>query len=294
MIVLTEKAHEAIRRVVAHRLVRFVQDIDDVCNDAVVHLLSRDPEAGEIADLPGYAAITAHHACDEYFRRKFPQRHRLKNRLRYLLKPERQFALWASPSGVWLCGYSRWQTLPPVPVPAVAANPSPEAQLRQIFDAAQGPVPFEALIDAVARLWGVADTQVPLEDHHALITPRDERDQRASLQQVWQEIRQLPVPQRLALLLNLRSADQWCPLRLLPATGIASIRDIAATLEMAAEELAALWNKLPLDDNLIAHRLQITRQQVINLRKSARKRLERRTTVVIPISNDHPAKGDPQ
>jgi hypothetical protein len=37
-----------------------------------------------------------------------------------------------------------------------------------------------------------------------------------------------------------------------------------------------LWKELPLDDLTIAGRLGATRQQVINLRKSARARLVRR------------------
>jgi hypothetical protein len=39
----------------------------------------------------------------------------------------------------------------------------------------------------------------------------------------------------------------------------------------------ALWNKLPMDDNGIAAFLRVTRQQVINFRKSAKERLARRT-----------------
>jgi len=45
---------------------------------------------------------------------------------------------------------------------------------------------------------------------------------------------------------------------------------------MPVERLASLWNKLPLQDADIALLLGITRQQVINLRKSARERLARR------------------
>ena len=45
---------------------------------------------------------------------------------------------------------------------------------------------------------------------------------------------------------------------------------------MPAPELAALWPDLPLEDAAIAERLGLTRQQVINLRKSARARLGRR------------------
>jgi hypothetical protein len=45
---------------------------------------------------------------------------------------------------------------------------------------------------------------------------------------------------------------------------------------LGAEEFANLWNELPLEDASIASLLGVTRQQVINLRKSARERLTRR------------------
>ena len=48
------------------------------------------------------------------------------------------------------------------------------------------------------------------------------------------------------------------------------------TLLTAVEEFAALWNELPLADNAVAARLGCTRQQVINLRMAARKRLGHR------------------
>jgi hypothetical protein len=63
---------------------------------------------------------------------------------------------------------------------------------------------------------------------------------------------------------------------LLPYTGTATIEQIAEALEFPLEEFLELWNKLPLDDATIAEFLGATRQQVINLRKCARERLERR------------------
>jgi hypothetical protein len=96
------------------------------------------------------------------------------------------------------------------------------------------------------------------------------------LRELWQELQQLPVRQRIALLLNLRDAEGQGMIASLPLTGVATMRQIAAVLEMPAAELAALWRDLPLDDQRIALRLQLTRQQVINLRKSGRDRLARR------------------
>lgn len=99
---------------------------------------------------------------------------------------------------------------------------------------------------------------------------------RSSLRALWVEIRQLPERQRAALLLGLRDDTGRSVLFLLPATGTASIREIAAALGWSAERLAGLWNDLPLNDHRIADLLSASRQQIINLRKSARERLGRR------------------
>ena len=75
---------------------------------------------------------------------------------------------------------------------------------------------------------------------------------------------------------DFRDADGHGVIFMLPFTGLVTMRGIAEVLEIPAPELAALWRTLPLDDAAIAMRLGITRQQVINLRKSARARLGRR------------------
>jgi hypothetical protein len=90
------------------------------------------------------------------------------------------------------------------------------------------------------------------------------------LRDVWAEIRELPVPQRAAVLLNLRDVQA------LPLVGVATLREVAATLGMPAPALAAIWNRLPLEDAEIAALLHVRRQQVINYRKAARERLARR------------------
>jgi len=101
-------------------------------------------------------------------------------------------------------------------------------------------------------------------------------EKRIFLERLWQEVRELPRAQRVALLLNLREADGGGCLALFPATGVATLRQIADALELSAEQFAELWPQLPLDDATIGRLLELTRQQVINLRKSARERLARR------------------
>ena len=90
------------------------------------------------------------------------------------------------------------------------------------------------------------------------------------------EIEILPLPQRMALLLNLRGGGSGSAIALLVLLGVTTFDALAAALAMTGEELAAIWGELPMDDLTIAERLGVARQQVINFRQSARKRLDRR------------------
>jgi len=96
------------------------------------------------------------------------------------------------------------------------------------------------------------------------------------LQRLWEELQQLPRNQRAALLLNLKEANGVGCITLFPVTGIATVRELANALDLSAESFAELWNELPLEDATIAELLGLTRQQVINARKSGRERLTRR------------------
>jgi len=107
-------------------------------------------------------------------------------------------------------------------------------------------------------------------------TPHDELETRENLTQVWREVQELPVQQRMALLLNLRDVDGMNALALFVLLNVVGLNEIAAVLDMTLQRLSELWNELPADDLTIAAMLGKTRQQVINMRKSARERLARR------------------
>ena len=107
-------------------------------------------------------------------------------------------------------------------------------------------------------------------------TPLIRLERREDLASLWNEIVLLPLPQRIALLLNLRGGGSGSAIALLVLLGVTTFDALAAALAMTGEELAAIWSALPMDDLTIAERLGVSRQQVINLRQSARKRLGRR------------------
>jgi RNA polymerase sigma factor (sigma-70 family) len=303
---VVEHAQPGIRRIVRYKLAfqgqSEAQDVEDVSSEVLVELISRlrsmkdGSGADSIGAFSGYTAVAAYHACNEYLRRKYPNRHRLKTRLRYLLSTEKRFAIWEDESCEWLCGFASWQVNGRASataerlqrwqdelgdMPRGRTTQHPADLLADIFDRMEGPVPFDELVSMVAHVWGVDDPP-PASETAARDLEADETDPvsridlRRWMGELWTQICELPVAQRAALLLNLRSGSDGAAVALLPLTGVAGIREIASVLDLPCDEFAALWNRLPLDDLAIAERLGVTRQRVINLRKSARERLTRR------------------
>jgi DNA-directed RNA polymerase specialized sigma24 family protein len=294
------------------------QDAEDVRGEVVVQLLTRlhrlksNPGNEGISNLRAYVAVTTYRACDKHLRQRYPQRWRLKSRLRYLLTHQPGFALWQADDGEWWGGFDVWrerqktsvqsgrlQQLRDHPQTFVqdalrgedARRMNPADVVAAVFDWVGHPVALDDLVGVIADLQGVRDEPPTSfagndDDGNGYVLERvgDQRvnvdvevDQRAHLQWLWTEIRQLPPRQCAALLLNLRDAQGRGVIALLPLTGVATMRQIANVLSMLPEEFAQLWNDLPLDDETIAQHLGVTRQQVINLRKVARERLLRRT-----------------
>lgn len=310
--IIDEHAGPVIRGVIRSRRSGFSDagagpDAGDVYNEAVALLLTRldglRGGAEPVSDLTAYAAVVAHNACHAHLRQKFPRRWQLKNRLRYLLRNHAGLALWQAEGGDWLCGLDdarpyegsrragleRLQALRDAPGTLAGFGPrgSDPASARlaalvpAVLEWAGAPVEFDALVSVVADMQGVTD-EVLDADEGAAQELKDERadvgdafERRQFFARLWEEVCALPVRQRAALLLNLREAQENV-ITLLPALGVASIRAVSEALEIPYAEFLRLWNELPLEDAAIAERLRLTRQQVINLRKSARARLARR------------------
>jgi DNA-directed RNA polymerase specialized sigma24 family protein len=289
-------------------------DAEDLYSETLLQLLARlkeckaSPEEKSIGNLRSYVAVISYNTCYEYLRLKYPQRHNLKNKLRYLLTHQPGLALWENESGALLSGFSKWRETVNARTGSdrlqqLLNDPQAELQSLQprvdfhrqkprdlvatVFTYTNHPIELDELVNVVAKLWGIKDrraesaTREVDPDTYAHPATRradlsEEVDQRLFLKWLWEEICLLPARQRMALLLNLKDEQGGGVAALLPITGIATMRQIAAALEMTAEEFARLWPELPLDDAGVARLLDITRQQVINLRKCARERLARK------------------
>ena len=289
------------------------QDANDLFNDIVANLLSRlrqirsDRPSGPIGDLRGYIAATAYNACNLYLRQKYPRRSRLKNRLRYLLSHDAAFALWTNEASGLTGGFAEWRDkaepapqrllekirqdpaewIQSVGLPSVGTDRAQlTSLLSALFESCGGPIKLDDLVNVVAEICREKDQpDEPIDTVLNLVAPALDfetvLEQQHMLALLWQEVCALPRRQRLALLLNFRDARGQDLVSLLPYTRTATITQIAEALDFPVEDFLELWNKLPLDDVTIAELLDATRQQVINLRKCARERLERRIKAVI-------------
>jgi len=257
--------------------------------------------------------VTTYNACDCFLSRKYPQRRRLKNGLRYLLTHREGFALWQDEKQNFVGGFRRWQfgtsgddsslKIQSLHEDARAFERDVKVEkswseqknayelLTAIFEWTNVPVEIDLLTSVCADWWNVTDETVEIDaantnekgEERPNIQLSDARpdaftetERRDYLQRLWNEIADLPMRQRVAVLLNLKDQNGRGVVDLWLVVDVASVEKIAAVLEMSVEAFAELWNDLPLDDNRIAEKLNLTRQQVINLRKSARERLARR------------------
>jgi RNA polymerase sigma factor (sigma-70 family) len=283
LVALLDQATPAIRAAIRRKIPE--ADADDLVADTQLRLLDRLLRADDdpLEDFLAYAAVTAYRVCYSWLRDAKPNRARLANQIRYLVENDRRFAGRIAPAA--------GASVPPAILDRL--RPFAHRTLADVLDRvlkAAPPLCLDSLIDAVADLQGIRDTpHEPLDEKTAASMESDlagSLDRRRRLHALWDQVRQLPLPQRHALLLNLRDDQGQSAIEALPVCGIASLRDIAAALEMPLADLAHLWNRLPLDDHAIAARLGLTRQQVINLRKSGRERLFRRlgpATVILAI-----------
>jgi len=313
--IIDEHAEPIIKRILRSKLrvplnergTQQNQDALEIAGDlratiiSTLRALKQNPNQTAIASFSDFVAIKTYSACVDYFREKHPQRWRLKSLLRRRLRQNPRFALWQAEDKRWYASFSGRQATGSEaegPDASESVSYSTDGKLRDaqmksdeflgvLFKRSGGPMGFDEVVKIAAETWHIHDP--PIESIDTGCSERDHQftsseprvdlalEQRLFFEQVWGEVCQLPVLQRAALLLNLRDSRDGGVISFLPFLGVASKEELARLLEMPYEDFQKLWSKLPLDDFRIAQMFGITRQQVINLRKTARERLARRT-----------------
>jgi hypothetical protein len=274
--------------------------------------LKREPAEHSIHNLRGYIVTVTNRAWNDQLRAKYPNRSKLKNRVWYVLSRDSTFFLRRAASGEWICGFKEWEQLEkPIGFGDAFLNErfpdlrrfqvqdrsglpgasSLRSGLEQLFSFANGPLNPDDVVEMMSRIYDVrdestlrtsADTEFEMDNLiDERINPSKSMETTQFLKKLWIEICDLPVRQRVALLLNLKDSEGRDILSTLPLTGTATFREIAAVLEIAPNDFITLWKQLPIEDTKIAEFMEITRQQVINLRKSARERLVRKLKTIL-------------
>jgi DNA-directed RNA polymerase specialized sigma24 family protein len=291
---------EHVQPIIARVLARYrppampsedAEDLAATINLRVVRRLQQlDNGEDPIERLEDYVAAVSYNVIYGFLRRRYPERTRLKNRLRYLIAHDQRFAMWEA-AGESICGLARWRGREPVhsrftidhATNAMLDRSAPGCSLIAVFERAKGPLRFDDVVRIAADLWHVSDN---VEHASADDQPSDDRspaveiETRQYVEALWREVQQLRDHQRTALLLNLRDVKGTNGIALLLISGVATLDEIARAMGMTPERLSEVWNELPFDDRTIAGMLKLSRQQVINLRKAARERLGRRMATI--------------
>lgn len=290
VIVMTH-AHPTARRVVARyrsTSALSTEDAEDIVGTVHLRLVRRLRALTIARDEPierleDYVATLTYHVIYDHLRRRFPERMRFKNRLRYTLDRDPRFAIWPTQAGI-ICGLSEWKKEPRQVRGELRGDWSalrgqaPADAVASVLRDVNAPILLDDLVRALGEVWHIGNAMARSDVTLADLRPGvdSEVEARDFIARLWREILMLPEQQRAALLLNLRDDEGGNAVALLVMLGIATIDAIAAAVGLAPEALAELWNDLPIADQRIGEMLQRTRQQVINLRKSARARLTRR------------------
>jgi len=307
--ILTGDVQPRIRAVV-HAYVRAdwpidAHDVDDIVGQVTLRVLRKLRaatvlEEESVQNVEAYVTTLTKNTVRDVMRRRSPERTRTKSRLRYLFEHDSRLALWSA-EGVTLCGLASWKNREDHLIQGAVsrARGAGDQGSSALFEnhatnagavlwsesalSAEGmiaaltvlgkPVRLADLVSALVA--GEESREVPRIDT-AYEMERETFEARQYLQILWREIRELPPKQRAALLLNLREPGSGNAVTLFVAMGIATLDEIAEAVELSHEGLSAIWDELPFDDLRIAAHLGLRRQQVINLRKSARERLARR------------------
>jgi len=316
---LTDCAPPILNRVVRRRMGSLYSpgDAADLSSEAMLELLTRLRalrEGSGAWDLP-FDALAAGVAANTVYRflaRRFPERNRLRKRLRYVIESNGRFRLWVGANGTAVCGLARkslfrlrssaaghaegegesqadsadvqrcLERLANHPLPAEPL----EALVLEILRTLGRPIDLSRLAGLVAEITGSREpswvTPSPASEGEIPGLPPDPApsaalrlELRQRVERLWPEVLLLSARHRTALLLSAR-APSGAALWLVVDLGVVSFREVAAALEITPQQLAELWNRLPLEDREIAARLGVDRQQVINFRSTARERLARR------------------
>lgn len=253
----------------------------EVRSEVLLRLMRRlrDVNSDPILRLEDYVAGMTSRVIDDLIRTALPEWARLKHRVRYIVDHDDRFVVTVYADGRTLC------SAPATPFgQRRVRNRAAERLARMMLELlpdSEDELTIDEIVNRIAERIGIIDPVHVEPGRLAMsraLAPDVTVESIQSLGELWREICELPRRQRLALLLNARDAAGDSVMRLLIESGVVTACELALAVEVRESDLEPLIGRLPMMDIAIAESLQVTRQQVINLRSAARDRLARRTS----------------
>jgi len=277
------------------------RNVEDLCSEAhlnvirALRLLKAKTDHKVIRNLDAYVSVVVRQVCDQQLRRLNPNRVRLESQIRYICSHHPEFAIWEV-EGRFVIGRSSWKSRVPTDKKPDVESVQKQfiknkgftlkstKQMITICDCAlnesKAPLELENVVRIAEIILGGSVLRYENLDDVEQQDPSQSIDEKLHLQKylqrVWSEVVQLPTAQRIAILLSLKDDSGRPLLPFLPLLKVANVEEIELHLSLSREEFTKIWNSLPLSDRDIAEMLNLTTQQVANLRKCARERLTRR------------------
>jgi len=271
--------------------------------------LKANSRAKPCKDILGYINGITNNACNDYFRRIYPERARLAKRIRDFIAARPDFALWESRDrtrGEWLCGFKEWRKRKPssvsaswletfrrdttVVVEALSQDSGIQSTslahlLTSIFNEIGEPFGINELVDLVADLKGIRDMPMTsIEANAARLSAQlpdtalrieSVLEMREPLRRVWKGLREFPADQLKSYLFYARDQFDEDLINRFLAARVATEDEIAALLGMTRDRLRDLrLNELPLDNASVAKELKVTAERAYKLRRQAIRRIE--------------------
>lgn len=273
-------------------------DFEDLCGESCLKLVEKlnalrnESDAQQIRDFKAYAAVVAFNIWNEFLNDGTPNRKSLKNKIRYALGKGIEFEVWQEKDEIYGGLIVHKRRIKQVSTENLTIRVEKEfADFRnaalpdllfEISEKANSALKLNEFTAIVARLWSIEDLpDIALDGFRengfsAKSFRRNGFEMRFELEQIWREIRILPVNQRVALLYNLRDERGREMLFMFFNARIASLREISEAMNLSLEDCAKVFPFLPFTDKAIAEKMNLTAKQVGNLRKVARENLRRR------------------
>ncbi len=254
----------------------------------------------DICEIRRFVATITHNVCNDFLRMKYPERNRLKNKLRDLMRRHPDFSCWMMENRI-LCGLKNW----------VGQAESKQAErlvddlnekddadevgkltdcarlplsklVAEIFSRCEGPIEIDHLVYIIARLHGIKDrlNQSIEGDNQSLaqipdssVSYYEHLETKEFFLMLWRACCELSLGQRRAFILTSSDYMGESLLHRLLRERVITISQVYQSLDLTREFLASLWDKLPMDAATAAVELGTSAQMIAKWRHRAMRKL---------------------